>query len=62
MSEATGCEYREHKGVLQCKKLCDPGQTMCPHHLLLTQAKAGQRKPIARVESRASNTPRAYQE
>lgn len=26
--------------ILNCGKVCDPGQTLCPHHILLTQAQA----------------------
>ena len=62
---ATGCEYREYKGFPQCNKVCDAGKNMCPHHLLLIQAKAEQRKPPAKAGSKprpTSTTPRAYQQ
>lgn len=54
MSEQ-GCMYREHTNGPMCNKLCDPGQRLCPHHLLLTAA-----QPTKTTKTTA--TPRGYQE
>ena len=55
-----GCQHREHKGQPACNKLCDPEQTLCPHHLLLAQLKKG--KPPQKSAGTSHRTPRAYSE
>lgn len=52
MSEQ-GCMYREHTNGPMCNKVCDPGQTLCPHHLLLT---------TQQTKADTAKTPRGYQE
>jgi len=42
--EQQGCIYKEREGVPTCKKLCGPGQKMCPHHTLLVSAQADQKE------------------
>lgn len=32
-----GCRYREHSNLPACRKICDPGKNMCPHHLLISE-------------------------
>ena len=61
MSEAAGCNYREHKGQPPCNKICDPGESQCPHHLLL-QAVTKPKPPARETEGRVYQTPRAYRE
>ena len=52
-----GCQYREHKDGVECHKVCDPGQSLCPFHLMLTSHDAEQGK-----EPRAMKTPKGYTE
>ena len=59
--EAKGCLHREHKGAPPCNKMCDAGQTLCPHHLLMTQA-ASAKKPVAKATSQTHRTPRGYEQ
>ena len=56
-----GCLHREHKGAPTCSKMCDAGQDLCPHHLLLSQATA-EKKPPAKADSRTHRTPRGYEQ
>jgi hypothetical protein len=62
MSELEGCSHREHKDSPPCNKVCDAGETLCPHHLVLS--KMPRRKPPApatAIESgRKFRTPRGY--
>jgi hypothetical protein len=61
MSEETGCSHREHKDSPPCNKVCDAGQSLCPHHLFFQMA--GKRKPPTPVpedEYRKFRTPRGY--
>jgi hypothetical protein len=57
-----GCQYREHKGESACNKVCDPGRTLCPFHLLLTdhQPKDGPTAERMRQATRPVKTPRGY--
>jgi hypothetical protein len=58
MSE--GCTHRERKDSPLCNKVCDAGETLCPHHLLLQTSKP---KPPAREDGqRKWRTPRGYDE
>jgi hypothetical protein len=60
--EAEGCLYREHTNGPVCAKICDPGHSMCPHHILLaqTKAEANIKKPAA--PERRHRTPRGYEQ
>lgn len=33
-----GCTHRDHQDEAACRKLCDPGHTLCPYHELLRDA------------------------
>ena len=59
-----GCLYREYWGAMACKKICDPGYTLCPHHLLL--AKSEGRLCVEETQQKSAphayQTPRAYSE
>ena len=63
-----GCQHREAFGSAQCNKLCDPGHSLCPYHLLLAQAEGTlgveSGKPPQKEKSSAKTyqTPRAYSE
>lgn len=56
-----GCQYREHKLQTACHKVCDPGQTLCPFHLLLT-SEDGPTAERMRQATRLVKTPRGYTE
>jgi hypothetical protein len=58
-TETAGCQHREHKNAPTCKKLCDPGESLCPHHLLLA-AQVEQRKSSQKTAGTNHATPRAY--
>lgn len=71
MSE--GCQHREHELETTCNKVCDPGHTLCPYHLLLAQSEGRlcvetpdptppPKKTAARVTEKIFETPRAYRE
>lgn len=50
-----GCQYREHEGQSMCHKVCDPGETLCPFHRLMTSHNL-------KEEKSAVKTPRGYSE
>jgi hypothetical protein len=54
---AAGCQYRQHEGESTCNKICDPGQTLCPFHLLLTTHELQEAK-----SPQSFKTPRGYTE
>jgi hypothetical protein len=64
-TEAQGCTYTRNNGV-PCAKVCDPGQILCPHHILISQAEANIRKtkgkPPASEKGNARRTPRGYEQ
>jgi hypothetical protein len=53
-----GCQYREHEGQSTCNKLCNPGETLCPYHQILT-AEAGAELDTV---TKTYKTPRGYQQ
>jgi hypothetical protein len=59
-----GCQYREHKGESTCNKICDPGQTLCPFHLLITSTRPSDGPTAKRMReaTRPVKTPRGYTE
>lgn len=61
LSEEPGCRFHEHAGTAPCNKVCDPGETFCPHHLLLATTRPAD-GPTAERMRQATKTPRAYQE
>lgn len=64
MSDETGCQYRENPAASRCNKLCDPGQRLCPYHLLLSshEPKDGPTAERMRQATRPVKTPRGYSE
>jgi hypothetical protein len=52
-----GCEYKKRDFDPPCNKVCDPGETLCPHHKLLTEHAKAQKQAKA-----DDKTPRGYQE
>jgi hypothetical protein len=62
MREAPGCSYREREDKPPCNKVCDAGETMCPHHLLLTKTAAAPKPPAKEDSKRKFRTPRGYDE
>ena len=56
-----GCQHQENPAASKCNKLCDPGETLCPYHLLLAAVEldAEKRKP---QPAQTYKTPRAYLE
>jgi hypothetical protein len=66
MSDETpaGCQHRDHKLETTCNKVCDPGQTLCPHHLMLSQEcpPDGPTAERMRQASRPVKTPKGYTE
>jgi hypothetical protein len=64
-AEAQGCTYTKHPDQPPCNKVCDPGYTLCPHHILLTQAEANgvaAKKPPASSKQTIHQTPRGYEQ
>jgi hypothetical protein len=65
-----GCSYREREDKPPCNKVCDAGEALCPHHLLLQSVLQTQyppkRKPPAPAPApdgeRRWKTPRGYDE
>jgi hypothetical protein len=61
--ERPGCIYRDHAGAAHCNKICDPDQTLCPFHLLITSHPTDKTtEERMREATRPTKTPRAYQE
>jgi hypothetical protein len=63
-TEAVGCSYREREDKPPCNKVCDAGEALCPHHLLLqaTTRKPPAPAPAAEDGQRRWKTPRGYDE
>lgn len=60
-----GCQYRDYPFAAKCHKLCDEGETLCPHHKLLTsQPMVQESAPLAKPPQgvKTYRTPRAYSE
>lgn len=58
--ELEGCTYRENDREPRCRKVCDPGQHLCPYHLVLTQTIQAHADPTEPLKT--YQTPKAYTE
>jgi len=56
--EPAGCNHRESEHETTCNKVCNPGETLCPYHKLLTQQTGAELNTVTKTYQ----TPRAYRE
>jgi nitrite reductase/ring-hydroxylating ferredoxin subunit len=57
-----GCIHLTYPGGSPCRKVCDPGETMCPHHRLLFDAKMGEAaRKAPKSVAVPLRTPKGYQ-
>lgn len=57
-----GCTQLVNANGATCNKVCDPGQDLCPHHILLRDSKKPAGSAPAPEGARRYKTPRAYSE